>query len=154
MSIDAMQRNEHHFLAILAGTLPSFPSNRWDLLIPHAKLALNLLRPTPNPAYTSAWEALFGPYNFDATPLGPAGCCVQIHIKPSLRRSWDFCAQDGFYVGPALQHYHCYRVLTKDSRAVIVSDAIKFRPHNLPSPHITTEDKIIHALHAINATIG
>ncbi len=101
----------------------------------------------------SAWEVLFGKFNFDATPLGPAGCCVQLHNKPSLRRSWDFRAQDGFYVGPALQHYRCYRVLTKKSRAVIISDAVEFRPHNLPTPHLTAEDKIIHALHAINRTI-
>ena len=150
----AIRTFKDHFLAILAGTPPSFPSNRWDLLIPHAELTLNLLRPTPNAAFTSAWEALFGAFNFDATPLGPAGCCVQIHNKPSLRRSWDFRAQDGFYVSPALQHYRCYRVLTKESRAVIVSDAVKFCPHNLPTPHVTTEDKIIHALQAINATIG
>ncbi len=97
---------------------------------------------------------LFGPFNFDAIPLGPAGCCVLIHNKPSLHQSWDFRAQDGIYVGPALQHYHCYRVLTKELWAVIVSDAVKFRPHNLPSPHVTTVDKIIHALQAIKATLG
>ena len=150
----AIRTFKDHFLVILAGTPPLFPANRWDLLIPQAELTLNLLRPTPNATATSVWEALFGPFNFDATPLAPAGCCVQIHNKPSLRRSWDFHAQDGFYIEPALQHYHCYRVLTKESHAVIVSDAIKFCPHNLPAQHITAEDKIIHALRAINMTIS
>jgi hypothetical protein len=120
----AIRTFKDHFLAILAGTPLSFPANQWDLLIPQAELTLNLLRPTPNATATSAWEALFGKFNFDVTPLGPAGCCVQLHNKPSLCQNWDFPVQDGFYVGPALQHYCCYWVLTKESRAVIISDAV------------------------------
>jgi hypothetical protein len=150
----AIRTFKDHFLTILAGVTPTFPANRWDLLLPQAELTLNLLRPTAHPTATSAWEALFGPYNFDATPMGPAGCLVHIHNKATTRKSWDFRTQDGYYVGPARQHYRCYRVLTKEARTVIVSDAIKFRPHNLPTPTITTEDKIIHALHTINTTLG
>ena len=107
----AIRTFKAHFLAILAGTSPAFPANRWDLLIPHAELTLNLLRPTPHPTATSAWEALFGNFNFDATPLGPAGCQVLTHNKPAIRKSWDFRTQDGFYIGPALNHYCCYRIL-------------------------------------------
>jgi hypothetical protein len=62
--------------------------------------------------------------------------------------------QDGFYVGLALQYYRCYQVLTKESSVVIVSDTVEICPHNLPTPHITAKDKIIHALQAINTTIG
>jgi hypothetical protein len=71
-----------HFLAILAGTEPTFPANRWDLLLPHAELTLNLLRPSTTT--TSAWHALFGVFNFDATPIGPAGSRVLIHNKAAL----------------------------------------------------------------------
>ncbi|KAL7425785.1 hypothetical protein ACHAXH_000392, partial [Discostella pseudostelligera] len=151
----AIRTFKDHFLAILAGTDPTFPADSWDLLLPHAELTLNLLRPSNVPSTaTSAWHALFGNFNFDATPIGPAGSRVLIHNKAALRRSWDFRAQDGFYVGPALQHYRCHRVLTNASRAVIISDAIRFRHHKLPSPNMTTEDKIIHALHAINTTMA
>ena len=58
--------------------------------------------------------------------MGPAGCPILIHHKPSIHRSWDFCALEGFYLGPALNHYCCYHVLTKESQAVLVSDAIRF----------------------------
>eukprot|EP00804_Cyclotella_cryptica_P017258 CCRYP_016817-RA/>CCRYP_016817-RA protein AED:0.28 eAED:0.28 QI:0/0/0/1/0/0/5/0/734 len=120
----AIRTFKDHFLAVLAGTAPSFPADRWDLLIPHAELTLNLLRASHcNPALL-AWEDLFGPFNFDATPLGPAG----------------------FYIGPALHHYRCYRVLNKESRLVAITDAIKFRHHYLPTPDLTAEDKIIAAL--------
>ena len=67
----AIRTFKDHFLAILAGMAPSFPADRWDLLLLHAKLTLNLLRQSPT--HASAWENLFGPYNFDVTPIGPAG---------------------------------------------------------------------------------
>ena len=149
----AIRTFKDHFLATLAGVAPNFPADRWDLLLPQAELTLNLLRPSPNTPATSAWEALFGAYNFDATPMGPAGSNVIIHTKPTLRRSWDYRGQDGFNVGPALSHYRCYRVLTKESRAVIISDAIRFRHHRLPNPNPTLQDKILTALHAIDASL-
>jgi hypothetical protein len=39
----AIRTFKDHFLAILAGLPPSFPRDRWDLLIPQAELTLNLL---------------------------------------------------------------------------------------------------------------
>ena len=150
----AIHTFKDHFLAILAGVAPTFPRNRWDLLLPQAELTLNLLCPSATSTSASAWDSLFGTYNFDATPMGPAGSRVIIHSKAALRRSWDFRGHDGFYVGPALQHYRCYRVLNKESHAVTISHAIKFCHHYLPSPRVSTEDKIIHALQAINNTLA
>eukprot|EP00804_Cyclotella_cryptica_P013371 CCRYP_005143-RA/>CCRYP_005143-RA protein AED:0.40 eAED:0.40 QI:0/-1/0/1/-1/1/1/0/306 len=142
----AIHTFKDHFLAILAGTAPSFPADRSDLLIPHVELTLNLLRTSHcNPAL-SAWEGLFGPFNFDATSLGPMGCRVLIHSKATTRRSWDYLSHKGFYIGPALHHYRCYRVLNKESRSVAITDAIEFRHHYLPTPDLTAEDKIIAAL--------
>ena len=43
-----------HFLAILAGTMPFFPADRWDLLLPQAELTLNLLWPATDTAKPSA----------------------------------------------------------------------------------------------------
>ena len=143
-----------HFLAILAGTAPNFPRDRWDLLLPQAELTLNLLRESNTKPNQSAWEHLFGPYNFDATPMGPAGSRVIIHNKAQQRRSWDYRGHDGFYVGPALKHYRCYRILNKDTHAVAISDAVKFRHHYLAEPSPSVEDKLLHALHAINNTMA
>ena len=69
----AIRTFKDHFLVCLAGVDPSFPANRWNLLLPQAKLTLNLLRPTDVPNAHLAWEALFGHCNFDVTPMGPAG---------------------------------------------------------------------------------
>ena len=40
----AIRTFKDHFLAVLAGAAPSVPADRWDLLLPHAELTLNLLR--------------------------------------------------------------------------------------------------------------
>ena len=148
----AIRTFKDHFLSVLAGTAPSFPRDRWDLLLPQAELTLNLLRPSNNPTQ-SAWDNLFGPYNFDATPMGPAGSRVLIHTKATIRKSWDNRCHEGFYIGPALNHYRCYRVLNKATGAVTISDAIKFRHHYLPELTLSFEDNLLHAVQAINHTL-
>ena len=149
----AIRTFKDHFLTILAGVSPTFPKDQWDLLLPQAELTLNLLRSSPSPML-SAWEHLFGRYDFNATPMGPVGCRILIHTKATVHRSWDFRSHDGYYIGPALAHYRCYRTINKESGAVIVSDAIKFRHHYLPSPTITLEDKLLHALQAIHVSLS
>ncbi|KAL7482034.1 hypothetical protein ACHAW6_007726 [Cyclotella cf. meneghiniana] len=142
----AIHTFKDHFLAALAGTTHSFPADRWDLLLPHAELTLNLLHTSQcNPTITT-WDSLFGTFNFDATPLGPVGCCLLIHNKATTHRSWDYCSHNGFYVGPALHHYRCYKVPNKESQAVAITNAIKFRHHYLPTTDLMAEDKIIDML--------
>ena len=49
---------------------------------------------------------------------------------------------DGFYLGPALHHYWCYRVLNKHTNAISVTDAIRFCHHGLA---LSLEDKLMHS---------
>ncbi len=76
-----------------------------------------------------------------------------VHNKAAHRLSWDYRCQDGYYVGPALQHYRCYQVISKHSGAIRISDAIKFRHHYLPEPTIALEDKLLFAVQAIHHTL-
>ena len=113
MSTVPMQRNapctfKAHFLSILAGIDPAFPNYLWDKLLPQTELTLNLLRQSTLAPAISAWEAFNGPFNYDATPLGPIGCPIIIHNKGSTRKSLDFRGRDGFSIGPALHHYRCF----------------------------------------------
>ena len=32
-----------------------------------------------------------------------------------MRRSWDFRAKDGFYIGPALDFYRCFKLVKMDT---------------------------------------
>jgi hypothetical protein len=116
---------KNHFLSILAGVDAAFPPYLWDLLLPQAELTINLLRQSTANPKISAWEYFNGPFDFNKTPLAPIGCRVLIHAKPGVRRSWDFRAKQGFYVGPALDHYRCWELVKADTKKVI-SDTVEF----------------------------
>ena len=142
-----------HLLSILAGIDPQFPVTRWDLLLHQAELAINLLFTSQiNPA-KSAWELMCGPFNYATTPLGPPGCHIIIHAKGTTFRTWDFKEIEGFYIGPALNHYCCYTLLRNNTQAIVVSDTVIFWHHTLNLLFLTAEDRIIHCLRALTTAI-
>ena len=145
----AIRTFKDHFLAILAGVDPSFPPYLWDLLLPQAELTLNLLRQSSINNKISAWEFFHGPFDFNKTPLGPVGCRVLIHAKPTTRRSWDFRAKEGFYIGPALDSYRCFKLVKMDTKSQVISDTVEFRHAYRTIPAPSTDDRIVHGLRAI-----
>jgi hypothetical protein len=135
-----------HFLSILAGVDASFPPYLWDLLLPQAELTLNLLRQLALNPWISAWEFFHGLFDFNKTPLGPVGCRILIHAKPITRRLWDFRAKEGFYIGPALDSYWCFKLVKSDTKSQVTSDTVEFCHAYRAIPTPTPADKIIHGL--------
>jgi len=90
----AIRTFKNHFLSILVGINAAFPPYLWDLLLPQAELTLNLLRQAMLNLQISAWEFFQGPFDFNKMPLGPVGCRVLIHAKPSTCRSWDLSGKE------------------------------------------------------------
>jgi hypothetical protein len=74
---------------------------------------------------------------------------VLIHAKPATRRSWDFRAKEGYYIGLALDLYCCFKLVKSDTKSQVISDTVEFRHayRTIPSP--SPEDKIIHGLHVM-----
>ena len=142
-----------HLISILYGVDPQFPIRHWDKLLVQAELTVNLLRTSKLDPTKSAWEFLNGPFNYDATPMGPPGCRVIAHAKGATRRSWDCRGIEGFYIGPAMNHYRCYSLLRNNTQAAVISDTVIFRHHTLTLPAITTEDRIIHCLRALTTAL-
>ena len=106
----AIRTFKNHFIAGLASTDPNFPLSNWCRLLPQAELTLNLLRASRLNPKLSAYAQLEGTFDFTRTPLAPPGTRVIIHEKPTTRQTWSPHGTDGWYVGPALHHYQCYRV--------------------------------------------
>ena len=131
-----------HFLLVLAGVAPDFPRYLWDLLVPQAEMQLNMLRQSALNPKISAWEYYNGPFNYDATPMGPLGARVIAHNKPDVRNSWDFRGEDGWSVGVSLQHYRCQRWVAEATHEVRVNDTVEFRHHRVTQPTVTPEDRI------------
>jgi hypothetical protein len=138
-----------HFLAILAGVNSAFPPYLWNLLLPQAELTPKLLQQATLNPLISAWEIFQGPFNFNKMPLGPVGGCVLIHAKPASCRSWDFCAKNGFYIGPALESYRCFKLVNADTKSQVISDTVEFCYSYLSIPAPSTEDQIVHGLQVV-----
>ena len=83
----AIRTFKAHFLSILVGVAPDFPRNLWDLLLPQTELTLSLLRQATLDPTRSAWSYFHGPFNYDATPIGPLGCDIIAHKKTGTRHS-------------------------------------------------------------------
>jgi hypothetical protein len=94
----AIQTFKRHFIAILAGTHPSFPINFWYKLIPQAEITLNMMcafafADQPNIfAYHGIHQK---PYDFLSHPLAPYGTLIVLHN--SIRKTWATFGHIGIY---------------------------------------------------------
>ena len=136
---------KNHFVAGLCSTDTNFPMHLWDRLLPQATLTLNLLRPSRRNPHISAYQMLEGAFDFNRTPMAPPGTKIIIHEKPTQRRSWDPHGTDGWYLGPALDHYRCYRVFTNKTKAERTTDTVEFFPQQTPVPYLSPTDVAIKA---------
>ena len=101
----AIQTYKDCLIAVLSSCDPNFPLHLWDRLIPHATLTLNLLRPSHlNPRLTVEAQ-LNGEFDFNCTSLAPPVTQVVVHETPDNRRTWALNGVDGWYLGPAPDHY-------------------------------------------------
>ena len=90
--------------------------------------------------FMSAYTYLFGNFDFTKTPLAPPGTKVIAHRKPEDRSTWAFHGQEGWYVGPAMNHYRCVTIYFPKTRRTKVLDTVKFMPHAVKFPEVTLED--------------
>ena len=123
-----------NFIAIIVGVDGAFPSYLWYTLLSHTKLTLNLIRQATLALDMSMWEYYNGPVKYDTTTFGLIGCKVPIHNKPGTRKSWDLRTCDGFSIGSALNHNQCHKVVDTTTKAVRISNTIKFCHSYLTQP--------------------
>lgn len=127
----------NHIISMLSGTDPSFPLHLWDKLFAQGELTLNLMRASRSNPKVSAWEEVCGAFDFNATPLAPVGMRIVAHEPPEQRPAWAPHGVDGFYIGPALDHYRCYLVWIKTTRAMRVTDSIEWFPYTVRLPQVS-----------------
>ena len=141
----AIQTFKAHFKAGLATCDPNFPISEWDRLLDQCNITLNLLRSSRANPKLSAWAYLFGEFNFNATPLAPPGTKIIAHKDKNVRGSWDLNGEQGWYVGPALDHYRCITAYFPRSRRTRICDTVTFIPHSVPFPKVTLTDHLKQA---------
>ena len=141
----AIQTFKHHFIAGLCSTDPKFPITLWDMLVPQAVLTLNLLRTSRINPKLSAYAQLNGQFDFMRTPLAPPGTQVLLFEDPTTRKSWAPHGKSAWYVGPAMEHYRCYKFYVPETNRLRTAATAKFFPAHCKVPQITTTDAAIEA---------
>jgi hypothetical protein len=84
----AIQTFKNHFIVILYGTDSGFPAKQWDRLIGQAVMTLNMCRPSRINPKLSAYQQVWGNFDFNKTPLAPPGCKVLVHERAMKRGAW------------------------------------------------------------------
>ena len=142
----AIQTFKRHFISILSGVDENFPLHLWDRLLPQAILTLNLLRQSNVAPTVSAYQYVNGPFDYNAMPLGPMGCAVQIFNSPNRRESWEERSLDGWYLQTSPEHYRCHRIYVKKTRDERVSNTVTFKHRHITQPTVTPADVAIQAI--------
>jgi hypothetical protein len=145
----AIRTFKNHLIAGLCSVDNDFPIHLWDRLIPQALVTINLMRGSRiNPKH-SAWSQLFGPYDFNKEPIAPPGIKVLVHVKPENRATWAPHAEEGWYIGPANEHYRCYRVYMTETKAERITDTLSWYPTKVTLPTKSSAEIITAALHDV-----
>ena len=141
----AIDTFKSHFIAGLASLPPDFPLHLWDRLIPHAVLALNLLRRSNTHPHLSAYAHWEGVYDYNAHPMAPPGCKVVVYETVDRRESWGEKGVLGWYLGPSFDHYRCHKVFIPRTNGERVGNSVKFFPHNCAAPQRDPRDEATRA---------
>eukprot|EP00804_Cyclotella_cryptica_P013537 CCRYP_021093-RA/>CCRYP_021093-RA protein AED:0.19 eAED:0.14 QI:0/0/0/1/1/1/4/0/1001 len=131
-------------VAIRAGAPKTYRLSNWCKDLEQTDITLNMMRPNTQNPNLSAHELMEGMFSFDATPITPIGTECMIHIKPNQRHTWGYHSMKAWYVAPAINHYHCVKVVT-DTGAVRITDTFKFLDRTLPIPTISPTNRIVQS---------
>ena len=76
-----------------------------------------------------AAEAMLNePFDFNRTSIAPLGNKYLVHEKLAVRGTWAPHRVDGWYVGPARDHYRCYTVYIPSTKGTRHSETVEFFP--------------------------
>jgi hypothetical protein len=141
----AIRTFKNHFIAGLCSTDKLFPMNLWCRLIRQAEITLNLLRASRINPRLSAYAQLSGAFDYNATPLAPPGIKCIIHEKPGQRGSWAPHGVEGWYVGPAMEHYRCWTIHVTSTNSERIGDTFEFFPQYTKVPRLSSADAATYA---------
>lgn len=138
----AIQSFKNHFISIRAGADPDFPADRWDLFLAHAEDTINMSRPSQINPKVSACTMINGQFDFNKTPMCPAGIKTIAHTTTDRQTTWEEHGGRSFGLGRAPNHFRCYRNLIVKTNAIRVSNTVEFFPVKCGNPMLSEEEKI------------
>jgi Rad3-related DNA helicase len=117
----------------------------WCRLLPQAKFTCNLLCPANANPNVSAYQYVYGAFDYKRTPLHPPGCAVQAFNSLSTRKLWEEHSKDAWHHRRSTKHYRTYQEYIKATRAVQNCDTVFFKHHYITKPKVTKADVVTNA---------
>jgi hypothetical protein len=141
----AIRNFKKHFVAGLSSVDPTFPLHLWDRLLPQAEITLNLLRTSILHPQLSAAAHFHGLVDYNKIAFAPPGCKIIAHEKPVKRRTWAPHGENGYSLGPTMDHYRCQDVYISSTASECIIDTLEFFPHNYQMPQLSSTAILIMA---------
>jgi hypothetical protein len=149
----AIQTFKNHFISILYGTDSSFPANQWCRLIRQAVMTLDMCRASRINPKLSAYQQIWGNFDFNRTPMAPPGCKVIVHERALKRGAWASHGIAGFYIRPAMHHYRNYKAYITETRGIRTTNTIEFFPDKVDMPTTSSDDRLAAATEDLVAAL-
>jgi hypothetical protein len=93
----------------------------------------------------SAYQQVWGNFDFNKTPLAPPGCKVVVHERAMERGAWACHGIVGYYIGPAMKHYRNYESYIPETRGIRTTNTLEFFPDKVDMPTTSTADRLARA---------
>ena len=129
----AIQTFKDHLISALATTDSEFPPQLWVKLTSQVETNLNLMRASQIKPRISAYEAIWGPYDWNCFPLAPPGCKAVTYESPTARGLWGSRETDAWYLGLSLDHYRCNHYFIPETQAYRISGRQSYSPNTARS---------------------
>ena len=130
----AIRTYKSHFIAGLCTCDDDFPLVLWPQLVPQAQDSLNMLRRARTHPKLSAYHVLEGVHDYNRVPFAPPGTKATVFNPPEIRDSWEPRALDAWYVGPAYDHYRCWKFFIRSTGGYRISGQANFYPQHCQLP--------------------
>ena len=91
----------------------------------------------------SAFHVLEGQHDFNKVPFGPPGTRATIFNPPEIRGSFGPRELDGWYVGPAWDHYRSMTFQITSTGGVLTAAQYQLYPKHVKAPQETPMDRAV-----------
>lgn len=90
----------------------------------------------------SAYNQIWGNFDFNRTLLAPTGCKVIVHKSPEHQELFAYHGVHGFYIIAAMNHYQYYQIYIPVTGGVRIAATVDFYPKHVQMPLTSSEDKL------------
>ena len=132
---------------------PTFPIAYWCRLLPQIDFSVNIVRKCRQNPLLSEWAFMEGEFHFNATPIAPPGSEMLMHEKPNRRKTFGFNTKKAWYIAPCFKHYQTFKGIMASTGAERLSDTVRFKHHDITTPHLTPADIILESAQQLDSAI-